>query len=1405
MNFILKSLLPVSVLSLLMHTGFAQQVAVPTINIPASPSPVTPVPLVYPDLNNMTNTLPVNYVRTQVPDMPMNDLSTNADTYIRQSTSYFDGLGRPLQEVIKKAHKDGFDLVQAHIYDSTGEEAYRYLPYALPAEISTGKFNPWIKLRMHEFYDNQGPDEEPYGKTLLDKSPLKRVTKQLAPGKSWVGSDRGVQYEYRGNAVNEVRIWTIGTAANAIPVSVATYPANEISVTKVTDEDFKFSMEYKDKSGKLILKKTWAYDDHQPDTVHNGFACTYYVYDDLQRLRFVIPPEAIVQRIVTGSTWNLNQSIADGLCYQYFYDGKGRQVEKKIPGKDVEYFVYDKRNRMVMHQDGNLRNGWNWSFTVYDVLDRPVYHGIYSADAPEPRASLQSLMDNNATYPSPDLFYYLKNYEQCHVYPSSIGNGKILGYNYYDDYDQLQSFSFDGGFLNVTLPNNGTVVPSVLSTHTRGLLTGSKIRIMDPDAPTADNWLKTANYYDDKGRTIQTQSENIKGGVDISSNIYYFQGMLRQNILRHQNPAAEQIPGATDGALNEIVVVKTFERNLKPGGGNDQVYKITQKIGNGITYDFATYSYDHLGKVTVKQFPAANVLQNYNIRGWLKDIDVQNTNNVTDSVHIFEEHLSYDKGFVSKMYNGNIAGITWSKSGHTPGEAYGYSYDGLNRLTHAEYRRYNTALWAWMNNTYDYTTSNITYDMNGNLLSMDQRAPDMQPNGTVINMDELTYNYAPLSNKLIKVTDGVLPGATTLLPDFKDNANLPVEYAYDDNGNIVADSNKHISTITYNYLNKPDKITVDGQGTITYVYDAWGNRLQKKVVNANNSNEEIYDYIGNFVYKQNILQYLLNEEGRTRPIPVAHAQTSDFDTKFVYDYFIKDHLGNVRSTVTATPINGIYLARHEIASANVEQLLFDNIPSVRDNKPGSTGVDDGMAARLDGGDANRRVGTAIMLSVQPGDKFNLSVDAYYDGAYSQGNEIGPDEMVTSLMGALTGGSTYAGVPMSELPDHVRTITGALNNPLLASQINDLVNANNNPDAPKAHLNYLVFNDKLELIADHSGSLQVPVEPMGWVVVNPGSWNNSNNVNVNGGFVTIDEPGYIIVYIDNQTVGKEVWFDNLMVGLYKGEVVEENHYYPFGLTLQTTPMATGVTTQPYKLTTKELESNFGINAYDFGARMQDMQLGRWFGLDPLAENYYNINPYSFVANNPIKYKDASGAYVEGTDGKPVFFDNANGKITWSANASFDVQRVGNAMLRTKTGSEVFKSMQDAEHPISMTLDYQSITPGVMAQTKQTWSKDGKKLSRMDINFFMGEITEVASKNIKGGDKQTKAMMENNFDQTDVLGANGAHEGVHATDQQNIKDVHERDNNPESKIETETPAKEKEQKYIDEVIKLKSNGQ
>ncbi len=144
-------------------------------------------------------------------------------------------------------------------------------------------------------------------------------------------------------------------------------------------------------------------------------------------------------------------------------------------------------------------------------------------------------------------------------------------------------------------------------------------------------------------------------------------------------------------------------------------------------YRIGEYQYDHLNRVVVKDYNSSMVLNEFNMRGFINHISARDQTGAQLGT-FFDERIRYDWGFNSKQYNGNIAGIIWSYSNQEP-QAYGYSYDLLDRLTHAEYRYDDGG--TWKKNDKDYTASNITYDRNGNLLSMNQKAGIHSSGGVV--------------------------------------------------------------------------------------------------------------------------------------------------------------------------------------------------------------------------------------------------------------------------------------------------------------------------------------------------------------------------------------------------------------------------------------------------------------------------------------------------------------------------------------------------------------------------------------------------------------------------------------------------------------------------------------------------
>lgn len=154
--------------------------------------------------------------------------------------------------------------------------------------------------------------------------------------------------------------------------------------------------------------------------------------------------------------------------------------------------------------------------------------------------------------------------------------------------------------------------------------------------------------------------------------------------------------------------------------------------------------------------------------------------------------------------------------------------------------------------------------------------------------------------------------------DFTDNSNGGDDYVYDRNGNLITDLNKRINgsigmdqanggAIEYNHLNLPWKINVtdeqgNAKGVITYIYDAAGNKLEKRVHDNTNASSpgKATTYIGGIVYEQNLFQFISHEEGRVR------IKTQGSETSYLYDYFIKDHLGNVRMVLTDEVEQNVY-------------------------------------------------------------------------------------------------------------------------------------------------------------------------------------------------------------------------------------------------------------------------------------------------------------------------------------------------------------------------------------------------------------------------------------------------------------------------------------------------------------------
>jgi len=98
-----------------------------------------------------------------------------------------------------------------------------------------------------------------------------------------------------------------------------------------------------------------------------------------------------------------------------------------------------------------------------------------------------------------------------------------------------------------------------------------------------------------------------------------------------------------------------------------------------------------------------------------------------------------------------------------------------------------------------------------------------------------------------------------------------------------------------------------------------------------------------------------------------------------------------------------------------------------------------------------------------------------------------------------------------------------------------------------------------------------------------------------------------------------------------EILEENNYYPFGLLHKgynnIANSNRSEAAEKYKYNGKEYEDALGLNMYEYGVRNYDAAVGRFFNIDRLTEKYESISPYNYTANNPVRFIDVDGEWID----------------------------------------------------------------------------------------------------------------------------------------------------------------------------------
>lgn len=703
-----------------------------------------------------------NYIVTYTPRQAFSsgeDLSSKTAGEVMQSVQYFDGLGRPLQTVQTKGSPGADkDIVIPIEYDAFGREARKYLPYASTSKDGSYKATgPGDQLSFYQSPPAGVPTiPSPYAQTVFESSPLNRVLEQGAPGNPWqpysaaiTGSGRTVKEEYSTNTATgdrSVRLFRAdaGTVAEQRTLSSpGNYGASQLYLTITKDENWTIGKigtteEYKDKEGRVVLKRVW-----ESESVRLS---TYYVYDDFGNLSFVLPPGSGAD----GAT--PDQAKQDLWCYQYRYDGRNRLVEKKVPGKGWDLMVYNKLDQLVLTQDPLQRINHQWIVTKYDALGRVIITGLWNAGSLISRATLQDSIYAAAQWDVRDPANNTTQNPSGYVISSYPAPSSFLVLNYYDDYTFPGATVFGPAAPNTSLGQSAQV---------KGLLTGTRVNVLH-----TGTLLLTANYYDSKGRVVQSKSQNHLAGTDIVDNTYSFTDELLTSVRTH----------TAGGQTTTIANRYTYDHM-----GRRTESRQSTGAANAPEVLLSKLDYNEVGQLKSKAIGDGLQTLNYayNERGWMRTM--------TSSSNLFYLDLRYntpDSG--TPQFNCNISQMQYltTKVSQPGYKTFGYTYDKLNRLTVAA-------------STQGALDEQISYDQMGNITQLVR-------GGTGGG----TLTYSGYEGNQLKTVTGYSARS----------------YLYDANGNARSDGMG--KNITYNMLNLPRSVTSGTTTVATYTYDAGGNKLK---------------------------------------------------------------------------------------------------------------------------------------------------------------------------------------------------------------------------------------------------------------------------------------------------------------------------------------------------------------------------------------------------------------------------------------------------------------------------------------------------------------------------------------------------------------------------------------------------
>ncbi|WP_409029386.1 RHS repeat domain-containing protein [Gracilimonas sediminicola] len=794
----------------------------------------------------------------------------NNSSNVTKSISYLDGLGRQIQT---QTRGGGETIVSASTYNKRGllevvsrpfqvSSLNSYLSDPFGAAFTPPGLTGWnYSSALDDEYDgSSGGANYPFTYIAYEDSPLSRKITTQGVG----GSDYTDTTSY---SLNNSETFTINGK---------TWGQNELSKTVVTDPDGKEIITYADGWGQTIVSGV----NMNPggDDILNKSSSdlvTYFEYDLRGNLIRVEDPR--------------------GLATTYTYNELGQLISKKLP--DQQYSIdyrYDDAGNLRFTQDANHKS-----------LANDISHSLSFSTSFSKTLTATTSGKLTVYFCIYDL--YMDSFD---VELIDVDNGNTV-----IDSWVITTSGAGGCVASAGNPEEYTVGTGTYRLEGQARDSGEPIVGGFGEFGFVSDDVYTYNKYDDLGRLVETgeYSDGVSfasASVNSSSfpttgdpNIKYFydgdeaySGSLAPDNLKGRVSKVEYRDlsvassswGNTWYSYNTLGLVEWVVQD-PPGLSEKKIEYTYDELGRATQIDFQAgvsgqqfyqrFSYDALGRLDkvetstngytwikdaeytgfmadgqVKEMKLGNsavqtVDYTYTVQGWLDKIN--NPSSIGSDK--FGLDLGYD-------FNGNIDQQKWKQPGasNTNILTYNYSYDGANRLA--------LATFSGSGYSSGYYNVNPTYDKSGNITYITRGGhPDYY---------ELGIDIGSGSNRILEI---------------ENYDQLTYESVnYDANGNLTEYETIGITSVDYDWRNLPAQLYKGGI-TLQYAYDAEGSRVKKKVSGGTDTH------------------YIRGANGET--VAVYQGGSAEFfnilagaEIIGTYDgsqrrFFLKDHLGSIRTTV----------------------------------------------------------------------------------------------------------------------------------------------------------------------------------------------------------------------------------------------------------------------------------------------------------------------------------------------------------------------------------------------------------------------------------------------------------------------------------------------------------------------------